>query len=175
MKPILVLGGGPSFKEALELVPADYPHYVISANEHGFKQTKFKVDYIAYVDLRHGRQLRPTKTVFKQYGVPTISWQQDADYVIEKPRFGRSAGFLAIQAAVELFSGYPVIVAGVDCTVGARPYFWQESCQPLKYNPGAKDRAARVAEAYPDCRRMPSMDAFPTWRIYENPLHPVGR
>jgi hypothetical protein len=163
-KPILVLGGGPTVNEALELVPADYPACVISANEHGFSQHKFHVDFIAYIDIRHGRLLRRMQDVLKPYGVPTISIYESADYQLDGKQFGRNAGFLAIQAAAEL-GGYPIIVAGVDCTIGQRPYFYQEQerAKDLRYGPGVKDRALRFAEQYKSHTflRMPSATVWP--------------
>jgi hypothetical protein len=167
---VLVLGGGPSVNEAIELVPKDWPECVISANEHGFK-TPFKVDYIACVDPRHGRTFQPMKKYMAQFGVPIISYQEYADVPLTEPRMGRNSGFVAIQAAVQL-RAHTIVVAGIDCTVGPRPYFWHtysEGEKALRYGPGVKERAARFAEYYAahNIYRMPSMTVWP-WPIWSN-------
>ena len=178
---ILVLAGGPSVREALELVPADWPERVISANEHGFYQDKFKVDYIAFSDAIHARKRLGTERAFKEYNVPTISYHPWADFVIKYDPlvFGRSAGFVAVYAAATM--GSLVAVAGVDCTHGTKPYFWQKNSKDVNFHPGSRSRGQHIAEmlagGIAEFRRMPSMTAFKDhWEVFgEDCLHTVRR
>jgi hypothetical protein len=172
-QPILVIGGGISFREALELVPADLPRCVISANEHGFKQDKFVVDYIAFSDAVHSRFRASTEKCFNRFDTPTISPHPWADYVIDGwENYGRDAGFVSIQAAVAM-GGNPIIVGGVDCTRSRynKSYFWQDgNVEDLYVTAGMRARAERLAKRHADRNiwRMPSMHIWRAWPKFDD-------
>jgi hypothetical protein len=177
-KPILIIGGGPTVNEALELVPADYPACVISANENGFKQGKFKVDFIAFSDEMHARLRMHTNRAWDRFypGVPTVSKHPWSTYQLDRDKvFGTNAGFVALDVAAAL-GGDPIVVSGVDCTNGTRPYFWQETSRDVFFRPGIRARCKVWAERHTHLNflRMPSMTAWSMWEVFdENRLHVV--
>lgn len=124
-RPILVIGGGPSAKADLLKIPLDYPACVISANEHGFKQDRFKVDFIVSVDWLYGGSKIPMSDFLRQFGTPTINRWSWAHYRIPEFSFCGDSGLTAIVVATML-GGHPVIPLGMDRYLGDRRYFWQD-------------------------------------------------
>jgi|GEM_PF-3652270 len=126
-KPILVIGGGPSAAHDLQRIPRDLPACVISANGHGFKQTRFKVDYVVSVDFFFGSTGIPMREYLaKATGKELVhinrwSW---ADYRVPEFTFNGDSGQTAVAVAVML-GGFPVIAVGLDGYGGARRYFWE--------------------------------------------------
>jgi hypothetical protein len=123
-RPILVIGGGPSTAINLKHIPADYPACVISANGHGFKQDKFKVDFIVNVDFTYASTRTPMQEYLAQFGKPTINRWSWADYRIPEWTFNGDSGLTAIAVAVML-GGHPVVPLGMDRYTGPKRYFWE--------------------------------------------------
>lgn len=121
-KPALIIGGGPSVLEDLPGLPEHYFDCVISANEHGFKQPKFAVDYIVNVDKRHTVTGEPMKWRLAPYGKPIINSHSWADYRLLDWRLAGNSGITAIAVAVILGCD-PIVVTGVDCWQANQLYF----------------------------------------------------
>jgi len=118
--PILVIGGGPSVLEDFKRLPKDFkPDCVISANGHGFKQDRFKVDYIACMDHKHSETKEFMQDLMSVHGVPIITRHWWGDYRIPtRPvNFRLNSGFTAVALAA-MFGGNPVIATGLDCYTG---------------------------------------------------------
>ena len=79
-KPILVIGGGPSALTDLATIPLDYPACVITANEHGYKQDRFKVDYSVSVDFTYNTGHILMERHLAKFNAVTISRWTWADY-----------------------------------------------------------------------------------------------
>lgn len=124
-KPILVIGGGPSATAALKNIPLDFPACVISANQHGFMQDRFEVDFIVSVDFTFSNGRVPMQEYMAKYGKPHINRWSWADYRIPEWNFNGDSGMTAVTVAVML-GGHPVIAVGLDRYIGARRYFWHE-------------------------------------------------
>ena len=127
-KPILVIGGGPSVARDIRHIPLDYPACVISANEHGFKQDRFKVDFIVGVDYYYGGSQQRMQDYVKQFNTPTINWWSWADYRLPEWHFSGDSGMTAIVVAA-ILGGHPVVPLGMDRYVGDRRYFWQTEAE----------------------------------------------
>ncbi|MDE2098505.1 MAG: hypothetical protein KGL39_14725 [Patescibacteria group bacterium] len=125
-RPIIVIGGGPSVANDLHKIPKSYPACVISANEHGFRQDRFDVNYIVSVDYTYSMSRTPMREKLAQYGRPSINRWSWADYRIPEWHFNGDSGLSAIAVAVML-GGWPVIALGMDRWVGPKRYFWQEA------------------------------------------------
>jgi hypothetical protein len=173
-KPMLVICGGPSMSEALELIPADYPACVISANGHGFKQDKFKVDYLTHVDVVFSKTQVPSAQHFAQYGVPTISRWSFADYRIPNCNFAGDTGMTAVWIA-SLLGGHPIVVAGLDRNRGPRRYFWESTAEvgwgrrrlpPLSPNLNVNANNMINFVRGSQVRVMPSMRDMWPWRVW---------
>lgn len=120
--PILVIGGGPSVPSDFEKLPADFkPACVLSANNHGFKQDRFKVDYIVCCDNLHSETKQRCQEWLSPYGVPIITRHWWGDYRTPKFRMLGNSGQTAIAVGVML-GGHPVIATGMDCWQG-KTYF----------------------------------------------------
>jgi hypothetical protein len=130
-KPALVIGGGPSVLRdlpRLDLVPA----LVISANEHGFKQEKFKVDLVTNVDKIHCLHKIPMEQILRPYGVPIVNRHSWADYRLPDWTLAANTGLQAIALAA-LLGANPIIVTGIDMWRGGRLYFHDKGVKPLKH------------------------------------------
>lgn len=185
-KPILVIGGGPSAKVALEKIPADYPKCVISCNEHGFKQDKFEVNYIVSVDFTYGMSEVPMQEKMAQYHTAHINKWSWADYRIPEWNFNGDSGMTAIAVAAML-GGHPVLAIGMDRYCGSKRYFWHEEDSPewmnrrVQHNPNGQSNEKRVIDfcrgtevrviggamrsVWPEWR----MSYMPPWKPHEAP------
>lgn len=119
----------------MSAIPRDYPEIVISANAHGFKQDKFKVDFIVGVDYyfsppRGDRAPRlRMQDYVKQFPAKTINRWSWADYRIPEFTYSGDSGLTAILVAV-LLGGHPVIPVGIDFGQGDRRYWWDSGPDP---------------------------------------------
>lgn len=127
-KPILVIGGGPT-AAAVAHLPLDHFACVISANEHGFKQDRFKVDFIVSVDWYYGATRTPMYDHMAKYNTPHINRWSWADYRIPEWTFLGDSGLTAVAVAYML-GGHPIIAAGMDRYIGPKRYFWHETPDP---------------------------------------------
>ena len=124
-RPILVIGGGPSVTHDLPRIPDNYVGCVISANQHGFKQDRFKVDYVTCVDFTMGHSRKPMSEELGQYGVPSITRWSWATYRLPNAwSYSGDTGMTGIAIAAAL-GGHPVLFTGLDRNIGDRKYFWQ--------------------------------------------------
>jgi hypothetical protein len=131
-QPILVLGGGPSARKdlaRLEITPA----CVISANEHGAHQDRFKVDLVVNCDKRHCMLQRPMEEILRAAlpDAAIVNRHSWADYRLGDWRFSGNSGLTAIAVAAAL-GGNPVIVTGIDMFHGGRLYFHDKGAKPSK-------------------------------------------
>ena len=128
-KPILVICGGASaarhFPEVYDLQPA----LVLSANEHGFKQDRFKIDFIVSVDYWYGSTRERMDKKLAGHKTPHINRWSWADYRIPEWNFNGDSGLTAIAVAVML-GGHPVVALGIDRMTGPKKYFWQNGPDP---------------------------------------------
>jgi hypothetical protein len=123
-KPILVIGGGPSALTDMARVQWGYPKCVISANEHGYKQTRFKVDYSVSVDFTYNTGHILMRQHLAQFNAVNINRWTWADYRLPDWNYGGDSGLTAILVA-DMLGGWPVLAVGFDRFVGDRKYFWQ--------------------------------------------------
>ena len=130
-KPILVIGGGPSVLRDLPALDIE-PACVISANEHGFKQDKFKVDLVTNVDKRHCLLKEPMEKILRPYGVPIVNRHTWADYRLPDWTMAGNTGMQAIALAA-LLGASQVIVTGIDMWNGGRIYFHDKGAKPQKH------------------------------------------
>jgi hypothetical protein len=127
-----VLGGGPSARKdlaRLELTPA----CVISANEHGAHQDRFKIDLVVNCDKRHCMLQRPMEEILRAAlpNAAIVNRHSWADYRLGDWRFSGNSGLTAIAVAAAL-GGNPVIVTGIDMFHGGRLYFHDAGAKPSK-------------------------------------------
>lgn len=117
--PVLIIGGGPSVRDDLLRLTVN-PVCTISANEHGFHQQQFDINFICTGSQHHwsGAAMRP---LLQSYGVPIIGRHDWADYRIDW-KFRCNSGLTAIAVAAFL-GGDPIIVTGIDCYAGETSYF----------------------------------------------------
>jgi hypothetical protein len=127
-QPILVIGGGPTAGEWIPKLPLDYFACVISANQHGFMQDRFKVDYIVSVDRTFGSTRTNMEDYLAKYNTPHINRWSWADYRIPEWSFNGDSGLTAIAVAAML-GGHPVVAIGIDRLNGNRRYFWQDTAE----------------------------------------------
>jgi hypothetical protein len=185
-KPILVIGGGPSVSEDLERVPVDYPVCVISANGHGYKQTKFKTDYIVNVDYTYNVGRIMMERHLAQYSCPKINRWSWADYRLPEWKFAGDSGFTAILVA-NMLGGWPVLVTGLDrfAPNAGRKYFWEErkagrdAYRGTQWRPEhLKNQLDTLRKALPGaCVRPlsgPLIGLFPAWGGPESDLPPYS-
>jgi hypothetical protein len=121
-KPILVIGGGPSVIRDLINYDGPEPVAVISANAHGCRQTRFKVDLLVNVDKIHTEQRKPMEPLLRPYGVPIVNKHSWADYRLPDWNFPMNSGITGIAVAAML-GGDPIITTGIDLWVTGREYF----------------------------------------------------
>lgn len=124
-KPILVIGGGPSVTEDLPRIDFE-PACVISANEHGDYQSRFKLDLIVNCDKRHCMMhcdmrdlLRP---VAQKHGAAIVNKYSWADYRLGDMPYSANTGMTAMFVAAAL-GGHPVVPLGMDFFRGGHTYF----------------------------------------------------
>lgn len=154
-RPILVIGGGPSVLQDMPALPTDFhPALVLSANEHGMKQDRFKVDYIVNCDKVHclktdeaGRHYQ-MEAYLRQFGVPIINRWAWADVRLEDWNFNGNSGTTAVAIAAAL-GGSPIVVIGIDLYATGRNYFYDHTAD---LTPRAKRLAARPVISQPDRR-----------------------
>ncbi len=138
-RPALVIGGGPSVNrdlKTLELVP----DLVISANEHGMHQDRFKVDLITNVDKIHCGLRVPMEQILRPFGVPIVNKHSWADYRLPDWTMSGNTGMQAIALAA-LLGANPVIVTGIDMT--GPVYFHDKGAKPRKDDNVKRRGAAR--------------------------------
>lgn len=121
-KPALVIGGGPSVLADLPFLPEDYFDAVFSANEHGFKQTKFLVNYTVNVDKRHSVTQEYMRHRLRQYHAAIINCHSWADYRLPDWKWAVNSGITAIAAAVVMGCN-PIVTTGIDCWQTNQLYF----------------------------------------------------
>jgi hypothetical protein len=123
-QPALVIGGGPSARLDLpKLDEAGFkPGIVISANEHGFHQGHYKVDFIVNVDKIHCARRIHMEEYLRPYGVPIINQHSWADYRLVGWKFAANSGVTAVAVACML-GAWPVVVTGIDLFGTGRVYF----------------------------------------------------
>jgi hypothetical protein len=130
-KPILVIGGGPSVLRDLPNLKIE-PACVISANEHGFKQDRFKIDLVTNVDKRHCLLKEPMEKILRPFGVPIVNRHSWADFRICDWTMAGNTGMQAIALAAALGASQ-VIVTGIDMWQGGRIYFYDRGAKPAKH------------------------------------------
>ncbi len=130
-QPILVIGGGPSVLRDLPNLKIK-PACVISANEHGFKQTHFPVDLVTNVDKQHCLLKEPMEKILRPYGVPIVNRHAWADYRLPDWTMAGNTGMQAIALAA-LLGASQVIVTGIDMWEGGRTYFHDRGAKAPKH------------------------------------------
>lgn len=161
-RPILVIGGGPSVSTDIPALPLDFkPALVLSANEHGTKQDRFKVDYIVNCDKVHclktdetGRHYR-MEPYLRQFGTPIINRWSWADVRLEDWRFNGNSGTTAVAIAAAL-GGSPIVVTGIDLYATGRNYFYDTT---VGLTPRNKRLAMKPIISQPD-RRLGRLSDF---------------
>jgi hypothetical protein len=151
-RPILVIGGGPSVLADLPRLDIE-PACVISANEHGFKQKRFKVDLVVSLDRTHCLEKRPMAEILKPYGVPLVNRYSWADYRIPEWTLAGNSGMAAVGVAAAL-GGNPVIVTGIDMFAGGRRYFHDAGVK------APKDKGPRILASKRHRLRLMSLVNF---------------
>lgn len=121
-KPILVIGGGPSVNGDLADLPLDYFSAVISANDHGMRQHKFKVDYMVNVDKTHLERRMPMREFMRPFKTPIINRLSWSDYRLPYWKLVTNSGLTAV-AVASVLGGHPVVTTGIDMWVGGNLYF----------------------------------------------------
>lgn len=123
-KPILVIGGGPSVTNDLHTLWGSRfePALVLSANEHGCKQSLFMVDYVVHCDKVHCFRHVAMAPYLQAFGIPLMSRWSTADVRLENWRFSGNSGTTAVAIAAVL-GGSPIVVTGLDFWSTGRNYF----------------------------------------------------
>lgn len=122
-RPALVIGGGPSVNTDLPRLPTDWaPHVVFSANQHGYFQHLFPVDYMVNVDKIHSFVSKPMREFLRQWPARVINRYTWADYRLCEWPFNGNSGFTAIAVAAALGCD-PIIVTGIDLWKTEKRYF----------------------------------------------------
>jgi len=187
--PIIVVGGGPSAPAALEALRDTYqiaPAAVLSANEHGHKQSIYKVTHSVCCDATHGVTRQSMEKVLRQHGKPIVSPHHFADIRLAEWKLAANTGLTAIAVAV-YFGGAPVIVVGVDCYRAVDPhagvYFYDERAKSNSTTKHASnfDRQFTALEQYIGARAPVrfvgghALEHFPQWDPSEAlaPVQPV--
>lgn len=143
-KPILVIGGGPSVLRDLPNLTIE-PACVISANEHGFKQDRFKVDLITNVDKQHCLLKEPMEKILRPYGVPIVNRHTWADYRLPDWTLAGNTGQQAVALAA-LLGASQVIVTGLDMWQGGRVYFHDRGAKAPKHKAPKASMRRRTKE-----------------------------
>jgi hypothetical protein len=180
-KPILVIGGGPSAAADLERIPVDYPACVISANGHGYKQNRFRTDYIVNVDYTYNVGRILMERYLAQFSCPKINRWSWADYRLPEWKFAGDSGFTAVVTA-NMLGGWPVLVTGLDRFSPGRRYFW-ETADPAKPYKGTSWRPPHLQNQLDGLKKAlpgacvrplsgPLTSVFPAWGGVESELPP---
>jgi len=151
-KPILVIGGGPSVLRDLPLLK-ETPACVISANEHGFKQDRFKVDLVTNVDKRHCLLKEPMEKILRPYGAPIVNRHSWADYRLPDWTMAGNTGMQAIALAATLGASQ-VIVTGIDMWEGGRRYFHDAGAKAPKHKAPKSAMKRRAKERVAPLRQF---------------------
>lgn len=154
-KPILVIGGGPSVLRDLPKLDIQ-PACVISANEHGFKQSRFKIDLVTNVDKRHCLLKEPMEKILRPYGVPIVNRHSWADYRLPDWTMAGNTGMQAVALAA-LLGASQVIVTGIDMWEGGRRYFHDAGAKAPK---DPKHKAPKAAMRRRSKERVRPLVAF---------------
>lgn len=125
-KPILVIAGGRSVLQDLPALPKDYFSAVISANDHGFRQQHFKIDYAVSVDKTHLERHMPMREFMRAFckpgGVPMINRHSWADLRLGDWDLVTNSGLTATVVA-SVLGGHPVVTTGIDMWSEGGVYF----------------------------------------------------
>lgn len=154
-KPALVIGGGPSVLRDFKTLKLE-PALVISANEHGFYQTRFKVDLVTNVDKIHSQKGGPMEGYLRPFGVPIVNRHSWADYRLPDWKLAANTGLQAIALAA-LLGANPVVVTGIDMWANGRVYFHEKGAKPPK---GEARRRLRGAARRRDRERVKPLVHF---------------
>jgi hypothetical protein len=129
-KTALVIGGGPSVLRDIHRLDVT-PDLVISANEHGMYQDRFKVDLITNVDKIHASKGGPMEGHLRPFGVPIVNRHTWADYRLPDWTLAANTGLQAIALAA-LLGASPILVTGIDMWANGRVYFHDKGAKPPK-------------------------------------------
>lgn len=164
-KPALMIGGGPSARVDLpKLEEAGFaPGLVISANEHGFYQGHYKVDFIVNVDKLHCAKRIKMEDFLRPFGVPIINQHTWADYRLVEWRFQANSGITAV-AVCCLLGAWPVVVTGCDLFGTGRKYFHDED---------QKNKIPRPKTGPPSHYALQRMKDLQKWSV-NYPIRPVS-
>lgn len=154
-KMALVIGGGPSVLGDFKKLTV-VPDLVISANEHGFYQDRFKVDLITNVDKIHAGKGGPMEGHLRPFGVPIVNRHSWADYRLPDWTLAANTGLQAIALAA-LLGANPILVTGIDMWAGGRRYFHDKGAKAPK--PG-QPRQLRGAARRRDRERVKPLVQF---------------
>ncbi len=172
-KPILVIGGGPSVLADLPRLDVT-PACVISANDHGFRQTKFPVDLIVNLDKMHCMLKVPMQKVLRPLNTPIVNPHTWADYRLADWRMAGNSGMAAVAVAAALGASQ-VIVTGIDMFAGGRRYFHDPGGKIPKENrqkhPSSRRAKARLLPLREFCKGAnirpmsgPLTEVFPRYK-----------
>ncbi len=164
-KPALMVGGGPSARIDLPRLEAEgfKPGLVLSANQHGFYQGHYKVDFIVNVDKLHCAKRVKMEDFLRPYGVPIINQHTWADYRLIEWRFAANTGITAI-AVASLLGCWPVVVVGCDLFGTGRTYF---------HDPDHADRTPRPKTGAPSHYAKQRIKDLQRWSG-DYPIRPVS-
>lgn len=155
-RPILVIGGGPTVATDIPALPAEFqPALVLSANEHGLRQDRYKVDYILHCDKLHCFRHVNMTDYLRQFNTPLISKWSTADVRLEEWRFSGNSGTTAVAVAAAL-GGSPIVVTGLDFWATGRIYFYDSMAD---MTPAQRKLAKKPIIAQPD-RRLNRLAEF---------------
>lgn len=143
-QPILVIGGGPSAIEDLKRIDFE-PACVLSANQHGFLQDRFKPDFAVCIDHKRGHTDEMMQSILRPFTKPIIGLCHWCDYRLADWPLSGNSGLTAIAVAV-LMGGYPVVAVGMDGFRGEK-YFHDKSEPPEHWSRDVFGKQARELEA----------------------------
>ena len=117
---------------------------VISANQHGFYQTRFPVDFVTNVDPTMGLTRQPMQQELGKYGKPFINRWSWADYRLPDAwAYSGDTGMTGIVIGAAL-GGHPVLFTGMDRNVGNRKYYWQDPAADQRQWEQQRQRAFKL-------------------------------
>jgi hypothetical protein len=162
--PIIVVGGGPSAPAALDMLwqAGVEPVAVLSANEHGHKQSTYAITHSVCADATHGESRQSMESVLRRYGVPIITPHYFGDVRLCEWSLAANTGLQAIAVAV-FMGGAPVIPVGIDC-------YGMTSRDVYFHAPNAKSNSSTKNES--NFHRQ--LGALKTWIGSSAPVRPVG-
>jgi hypothetical protein len=113
---------------------------VISANQHGYMQTRFPVTLAVCCDKKHCKERVPMGPFLRQWtdkmGGAIVSRWSFADYRLGDWRFVGNSGLTAVAVAAALGCN-PIIATGLDFWATGREYFHEPTAQRSKRAPAA--------------------------------------